>query len=141
MDYGNYGQFSIFGMQNPEAFYPEVGGTAHSYNQNPLSSAMTNPMDSQMPEEAYAMTPNQAQLNMPEGHTPYNSRQQVAPSASSYRCMVRQQKRAREMRARNGLYSPTDGPGSMSGGDGYPCCAGPSVNGSSMNSQPSNMFW
>ncbi|XP_020809446.1 uncharacterized protein LOC110185095 isoform X2 [Drosophila serrata] len=108
MDYSTYAQLSGFPyMPTPEIFYPEMGGAVRQQEQQKQCDGFQqgSSQDYQASQSApdYYQYQGQGQENKSDGFqaNPYSSGRQY--TSSEYRCMAREQKRAKEMRSRNGL--------------------------------------
>ncbi|XP_017032588.1 uncharacterized protein [Drosophila kikkawai] len=147
MDYSTYAQ--LFGfpyMPTTEQSYPEMRGGEQRqmqqkqcenfqqvYNQGIQASSVPDYDPYRREGRGMENRSNNFQDN------PYNSGHQL--TSSEYRCVAREQKRAKEMQSRNGLYSPFEPAARYtSGGDAshYPNYAD---GGRRMKTQSMNPYW
>ncbi|XP_017011757.2 uncharacterized protein [Drosophila takahashii] len=121
MDFSTYAQLSgVSYMPTPEEYYPQMRGGMQQQQQcgdfDQGSSRMSN---HQPPSAPVQNRYPQRSMDMSDGFKadPYLPVRPQCTSSSAYRCMVREQKRAKEMMSRNGLYSPIEASARYSGGD------------------------
>ncbi|XP_016933955.3 uncharacterized protein [Drosophila suzukii] len=121
IDFSTYAQLSGFSyMPTPEEYYPEMRGGMQQQQCGDFDQGSR-----QMPNHQPSPAPIQNRyhqrttMDMSDGFKadPYLPVRHQCTSASSYRCMMREQKRAKEMMSRNGLYSPNEASARYSGGD------------------------
>ncbi|XP_016982871.1 uncharacterized protein LOC108047274 [Drosophila rhopaloa] len=126
IDYSTYAQLSGFSyMPTPEEFYPEMRGgmqqqecqPGNDFDQGPRQMSTRQPHSAPIRNRCHQS--HQRAMDMSDGlqANSYNPVRYQSTSASAYRCMVREQRRAKEMMSRNGLYSPIEASARYSGGD------------------------
>ncbi|XP_017050448.1 uncharacterized protein LOC108094393 [Drosophila ficusphila] len=126
-NYSSFAPFSGFSyMPTPEEYYPEMRGTMQREQQQQQQRGDFERESSRMsiqqppqPPVGNRYYPPQRAMDMSDGlqANSYHPARHQAISSSAYRCMVRDQKRAKEMMSRNGLYSPFEISARFSGGD------------------------
>ncbi|XP_064538032.1 uncharacterized protein LOC135428141 [Drosophila montana] len=107
MDYFENAQIGGYriDMPFPQLFYPEMNGTNKSYDQAGAPHMSGQQFQSEYYDGGCKPDLGHSRYGCNEDYPPRHS---VTNSSFEYRSMSRNNRRAREMLARNGLYTPND---------------------------------